>query len=643
MALYSSRNINQGINKLLTKIYGLSLSLILVSGLFAQNNYDPTIATEENIHIGMQKISRLKHDNRDSAFAALKQIRVLINEMGSDCLMVKSYFVEAGAVALDGEFKKAIALVDTAYLIAKDKHEAQFRSPYLYDKARFFEYDNQIDSALYYFFKNRELKAGSWPAPSLSIGEIYADLGDRKNAEIYLNEALEINRQVKPERDYLYNIYSVLEIYRKWNDYEKIAALETEYLNYKIEQEGTHEAVFSVNSHTSTILPGVDFKKKEKEILNLLPVYEQNNNTYTFVHSIYTLTKLYIANSQHYKAYPLLLEAIEKVNDLGYKDLQLNLEQQAYEVCRAMGKNDEAVDHLEIALLLKDSIRAQEIRISAQDLATKYETEKTQHDLAMLQAQDEIKSSRLNQLLLTSALLLSLLGGLLYVYYNNRKRNKELANKNEIISKALGEKDVLLREIHHRVKNNLQVISSLLNLQSKYISDDVALKAITEGKNRVNSMALIHQKLYQEKNLTGINTQDYFNDLVESLCDTYDISDNEINIVSDIEPLLLDVDTMIPLGLITNELVSNALKHAFDLSQEVDREIRITLKEVDQSLELRVADNGKGIDKDSFINSKSFGNKLIQAFQQKLKGEFDIVNNNGTEFKLRISNYNLAA
>ena len=468
-------------------------------------------------------------------------------------------------------------------------------------------------------------------------------MGDRKTAEIYLEEALEINRRVKPKRDYLYNIYAILHHYREWNDYEKIAELETEYLNYKIEQDGIHQAVFEINSHTSAILPGTDFKKTEKEILKLLPFYKKNNDTFSFIHSVYILSKLYIQNSQHYKAYSLLTEAIELVNELGHKDLQLNLEQQAYEVCRAMGKNDEAVDHLEIALLLKDSIRSQEIRVSAQDLATKYETEKTQHDLAMLQAQDKIKSSRLNQLLLASALLLFLLGGLLYVFLNNKKKNKELASKNNIIGKSLKEKEVLLREIHHRVKNNLQVISSLLNLQSNYISDDAALKAITEGKNRVNSMALIHQKLYQEKNLTGINTEDYFNDLVESLCDTYDISDHDINIVANIEPMLLDVDTMVPLGLITNELVSNALKHAFDLNTTSEREIRIDLKEVNNSLVLKVADNGKGIDKETFITSQSFGNKLIQAFLPKLDAHLNINKGGGTEFEFIVKKYEKAA
>jgi two-component sensor histidine kinase len=619
------------------------LSLILSATTLAQSAYDPNLANEENIAKGLQRTARMKHENRDSTFAAIKQIRSLIKKIGSDSLMVISFFIEADAAALEGEFEKAIALVDTAYEIAKDQYSDRFRSPYLYNKARFLEYSNKKDSALVYLFKYREYRKGTWPRPSLSIGEIYADLGDRKTAEIYLEEALEINRKFKPKRDYLFNIYAVLQKYREWNDYEKIAELETEYLNYKIEQQGTHEAVFSVNSHTSTILPGVNFKTREKEILSLLPLYKRNKNTFTYVHSVFTLSKLYIQNNQHYKAYPLLDEAIELVSDLGYKDLQLNLEQQAYEVCRAMGKNDEAVDHLEIALLLKDSIRSQEIRISAQDLATKYETEKTQHDLALLQAQDEINSSRLNQLLLASALLVLLFSGLLYFYINNRSKNKQLASKNKLISKALKEKEVLLREIHHRVKNNLQVISSLLNLQSNYISDDVALKAINDGKNRVNSMALIHQKLYQEKNLTGINAQDYFSDLVENLCDTYNISENEINIQADIAPLFLDVDTMVPLGLITNELVSNALKHAFDYDDSKNNKIRISLNEENESLVLRVADNGIGIDKESFLNSKSFGNKLIQAFLPKLNAQLNIEKDQGTEFEFIVKKYEIAA
>ena len=114
------------------------------------------------------------------------------------------------------------------------------------------------------------------------------------------------------------------------------------------------------------------------------------------------------------------------------------------------------------------------------------------------------------------------------------------------------DKDILLREIHHRVKNNLQVVSSLLNLQSSYISDKIALEAINEGKNRVSSMALIHQNLYTEKNLTEIETKRYFEELLDQLFDSYNIDSESISLQKDIDSVLIDVYMMIQLFFITN-------------------------------------------------------------------------------------------
>ena len=213
--------------------------------------------------------------------------------------------------------------------------------------------------------------------------------------------------------------------------------------------------------------------------------------------------------------------------------------------------------------------------------------------------------------------------------------------QNSIISTALTEKEILLKEIHHRVKNNLQVISSLLALQGKYISDDHALDALWQGQDRVQSMALIHQDTYQTNNLKGVNTQDYFEQVVDNLFDSYNISEEEITLELEVAPLMLDVDTMIPLGLVINELVSNSLKHAF--KKESNGKIEVKLKEVTQELILKVSDNGKGIVSLNEIEGKSFGYELIKAFAKKLKAEIAIDNSEGFAIELRIKNYKTAA
>src|SRR5690606_12446810 len=139
----------------------------------------------------------------------------------------------------------------------------------------------------------------------------------------------------------------------------------------------------------------------------------------------------------------------------------------------------------------------------------------------------------------------------------------------------------------------LQVISSLLKLQSQHIEDASAIRAIAEGRNRVHSMALLHQNLYQEENLTGVEMKAYFTRLVEGLFEAYNIRTGQIRMETDIQPMTLDIDTVIPIGLIANELISNALKYAFP-TDTGNAKLFIGLRELQDELVFEVSDNGVG-------------------------------------------------
>jgi two-component sensor histidine kinase len=238
--------------------------------------------------------------------------------------------------------------------------------------------------------------------------------------------------------------------------------------------------------------------------------------------------------------------------------------------------------------------------------------------------------------LLTGGIGLLLLSGIsIFALYQKQKK------KNAIIQKQSGDLEVLMKEIHHRVKNNLQVVSSLLDLQSHTITDSQASAAVKEGKNRVQSMALIHQNLYSEGNIKGIMVKEYISNLVQSLSDSYNISNDKVNININIDDLNLDVDTMIPLGLVLNELVSNSFKYAFNNNNPGI--LSILLQKKNEKLHLKVSDNGVGFPADMDIKSvKSFGLKMIKAFAQKLKATLDIYNNNGAVVEMEISKFKAA-
>ena len=201
---------------------------------------------------------------------------------------------------------------------------------------------------------------------------------------------------------------------------------------------------------------------------------------------------------------------------------------------------------------------------------------------------------------------------------------------------SLKEKEVLLREIHHRVKNNMQVISSLIRLQSRNVKDEQQIEMLKESQNRIKAMALIHEKLYRSKDLANIDFNDYIKNLVNDLFLSYKVSTGKVALKMNIETVSFGIDTAIPCGLIVNELVSNSLKHAFPKGR--DGEIKISLRTLEEGdIELIVSDNGVGIPKDlDFRNTESLGLRLITNLTEKqLQGKVELNRNKGTEFQIK--------
>lgn len=201
------------------------------------------------------------------------------------------------------------------------------------------------------------------------------------------------------------------------------------------------------------------------------------------------------------------------------------------------------------------------------------------------------------------------------------------------IEASLKEKDVLIKEIHHRVKNNLQIIISLLNLQSGYLKDEFTLKAVKDGQNRVRSMALVHEKFYQAEELSEINFNEYLEKLCQYLYQSYGDKTDRIDLSVTGDRVGLDMDTAMPCGLLVNEIVSNSYKYAFPGNMKGF--ISLNLSKGSGSVSLKIHDSGIGMPADFKIEeSESLGMQLIQALTSQLDGELKVTSDNGTTFEI---------
>lgn len=315
---------------------------------------------------------------------------------------------------------------------------------------------------------------------------------------------------------------------------------------------------------------------------------------------------------------------------------QITFEEELAKCYAQLGNFERAHHHLNAYLELFKASATESRQRLAEEMQAKFETREKENTIRMQELQIEKSARQKQTLFLGVALaLLTIMAMIVLVIFKIRS-NKKLSIEKSKTERLLRDRETLLREIHHRVKNNLQVVSSLLSIQGREITDGKARQAVNESRNRVHSMALIHQFLYGEENLSSIDMPLYVAELSKRLFSAYSMDQDLVTLHIDVEKIMLDVDTAIPLGLIINELVTNALKYAFPANRKGN--LWVSLKELDDVLTLQVRDDGVGV-ADASENSTAFGMKLLNAFRQKLEAEFEIFTDGGYRVDYLVHKY----
>ncbi len=461
-----------------------------------------------------------------------------------------------------------------------------------------------------------------------NLGDVLYSQEKYQESADYFQKSYDLNKKLSRPAEAAVAAQGLGFAYLQLKMFEKALGFQNEALKIRRERSGPRDVATSLNARGNAF-------KYLKRYPEALQDYQESLKL-ARESGFLPLQKVCTSNIGHVynllgefgKALPYLLASqieIEKDNRL---DNMVESQMLIADAYAGLGRFDSAYFFRSRQLVLSDSLLNLENQKTMSELQTRYETNQKEVKIAGQGA--EISRQKTVIWFVAGILALVLMGGF-FLFRLNQKLNK----RNE-------EKEFLIKEIHHRVKNNLQVLSSLLHLQSRNIHDEAALDAVREGQNRVDAMGLIHQKLYMGENLAAVEMQDYLQNLGDTLLDSFGL-DERVKIKYLLYPLHLDVDTAIPLGLIINELLTNSLKYAFPDGRTGEVEIKLWTDE-NRKLCLQISDDGAGKPAPADAkNSTGFGSKLVQILSQKLKGKPEIFQTeNGYSTFIRFENFKMA-
>ncbi|MDO3626219.1 histidine kinase dimerization/phosphoacceptor domain -containing protein [Mucilaginibacter sp. BT774] len=393
------------------------------------------------------------------------------------------------------------------------------------------------------------------------------------------------------------------------------------------------------------------YNKAEEAFLTALKINKTQADPYVSLYK--DIGQLYVESKQYEKAKPFLNFVVNHKNNVLASSVKSHLNYLLFLADSATGDYFSAIKHLSFYHNAQEFDLRKAKEDNAKKLAVQFETRQKEDSIKLLSQRAALDKSNLQRanlmknVTIGGIVLVLIIAGLLYRQSRLRKKNNQtvtlqnklITHKNEQLEDLVTEKEWLLKEVHHRVKNNLQIVMSLLYTQSAYLQNTDAIDAIRDSQNRVQAISIIHQKLYSKSNVATVVMSDYVDDLVRHLYACYDCSRLKIRFKEAIDPINLDISQAVPLGLILNEAITNSIKYAFDKD---GGEIMIEGHLIDsETISLIIADNGKGLPADfDLAATSSLGMEMMRALSKQLGGSFEIKNDPGVviTIKFKIEN-----
>lgn len=516
-----------------------------------------------------------------------------------------------------------------------------------------------------------------------NIGTIYCDQGDYENALINYFKAFKINEIIGNKKGISYNLSNIGIVYRTLKKFDK--ALEYQFKGLKIDENlGNHNAIAedhvnigntyfdaenykeamayynkalkffvetSNKKNTASVLNNIgaiyfngnNFQLAVEYFNRAIKIFESEGDKQGIAMDLNNIAEVYAAQEKYENALEYYNKSLIISTEIGAKNLLEANYIGLSEVSAKMNNYKAAYDYHKLYFDITSSIMNSETNSLINELAIKYETEKKEKENALLK-EENIKQSFLNHsqkettnYLIMGLIIVSLIG---FTFFGrSRRKEKEKENLEKIVSERTSElnfknkqKELMLQEIHHRVKNNLQVISSLLRLQTHYKGEKDVDEILNNCIDRIKCMAILHDKLCQANDYSEINLQEYFSELISYVSQNYDNVSPNTKIELNITPLTLHINKLIPCGLIINELVSNVYKYAFD-EKSINNLIQISFSknDIDNTYHLSIRDNGKGYPENFNIDEQGgLGMVIVQSLVEQLDGTLSFEKNGGT-------------
>ncbi|MET0466695.1 MAG: histidine kinase dimerization/phosphoacceptor domain -containing protein [Chitinophagaceae bacterium] len=580
---------------------------------------------EVNMHetFGSLADIQVSRGNFDKAlFYSIEALKQL-DQAGDPHKMKGRYYLNLGNVYRNiGQFEKSVQYFDLAYNYFKTEKPDNWQRMWLRERSA---------NALLKMGKNEQAMAlirrtqvedpptGNEQASFIhvALGNCYKALGDLAESEKHYLRAIELQQKAKVFDGGMYRTAG--QFYVETGQYEKGRTFLEQALARGAASMGAapkahlYFLLFRIDSAAGKYLSAINYLMQNKALDD----------------SIIQVSKVRLVEE-----YQVKYETEKKEQDLKLKEQSIQLLTSQSEI------RQRDLNQVRLELLLKTQANDQEAALA------KAEAEKKDKDIlfkeqniahlkseALLKQASLVSANKAKNLTLAGTTLSIIIILLLYNQFRiNQRKNKLISQKNLSLEKLITEREWLLKEVHHRVKNNLQTIMSLLETHSSYLKDD-ALLAIQNSKHRVYAMSLIHQKLYRVEHSTSIDLAVYLPELIQYLGDSYDLN-NRVRFKQHIESIQLDISQAIPVGLIFNEAISNSLKYAFRENQKGEINIE-TVRTPDKTIRVTISDNGIGLPPDwNKRTEDSLGMKLMKGLSEDIQASFNISTGNGTTIQM---------